>query len=261
MNTAKNTTVTVKIGRLTIASPAGQSRRAPGLPPRMMTGALDGLLEEALAFNAPYVIDRLVRDRVAATPAFAEHLFTEAKRYLVLGAAIPDTRFGMYSAMVDEAWHTFVLFTTEYTDYGYRYFGRFIHHVPADDGGMSAAMPTDGLPENAASFNEFRERYEELFGEPLPAVWYDDDCVAPSRRVINDKAGMLTAVVDDDTVHLIEDTGHIALSVNELASEAMHFIAETQDFYVRELPGGLTADEKVAVITPLIGAGVLRLAP
>ena len=43
---------------------------------------------------------------------------------------------------------------------------------------------------------------------------------------------------------------HTVLSVNELACDALHIIADTQDFCVRELPGGLTADEKVAVITP-----------
>ena len=218
--------------------------------------ALEGRLQEALAFNAPYVIDRLVKDRVADTPDLAEQLFTEAKKYLVLCAATPDALYGMHSAMVDEAWHAFVLFTSEYTDYGHRYFGNYVHHEPAQDQGEP-----DGRTPDAASFNEFRERYEELYGDPLPAVWYDDSCVAPSRRVINDKAETLTAVVDDGTVHLIDDTGHTALSVNVLACEAMSFIAETRDFYVRELPGGLTADEKVGVITPLIRSGVLRLAP
>lgn len=51
------------------------------------------------------------------------------------------------------------------------------------------------------------------------------------------------------------------LSVNELACDAQYFIAESWESHVRELPGGLTADEKVGVITPLIRLGVLRLAP
>ncbi|MGE2719574.1 hypothetical protein [Mycolicibacterium celeriflavum] len=67
----------------------------------MTTSALEGRLEEALAFDAPYVIDRLVRDRVAVTPMVAEQLFTEAKKYLVLCAATPDKSFGMFLAMVD----------------------------------------------------------------------------------------------------------------------------------------------------------------
>ena len=222
---------------------------------------LEGRLEEALAFNAPFVIDRLVKDRVTDTPAFAEELFTEAKRYLVLCEATPDVPFGMHSAMVDEAWHAFVLFTTEYTEYGERYFGHYLHHAPASNHGEPNVTVAGARPQKAASFNDFRLRYEELFGHPLLAVWYDDSSVAPSSRVINDKVGTLTVIVDDHTVHLMDATGDAVLSVNELACEAVEFIAKTRDFYVRELPGDLTGEEKVGVIAPLVRLGVLRMAP
>jgi hypothetical protein len=64
-------------------------------------------------------------------------------------------------------------------------------------------------------------------GRP-PAVGYDDRSVAPSRRVINDKADSLTLIVDDHTVHLMANIGDSVLSVNEL----------------RELPDDLTGGEK-----------------
>src|SRR6202000_2628278 len=118
---------------------------------------------------------------------------------------------------------------------------------------------TAGESPKEASFNEFRQRYEELYDHPLPAVWYDDSSVAPSRRVINDKAGALSVTVDDHIAHLTDDSGNTVLSVNELASEALDFIARTPDFYVRELPGDLTGEEKVGVIAPLVRLGVLRL--
>lgn len=221
---------------------------------------LEGRLEEALAFNAPFVIDRLVKDQVADTPAFAEQLFTEVKRYLVLCEATPDMTFGMCSAMVDEAWHAFILFTSEYTEYSSRFFGEYIHHSPARDHGVAEPTAAAG-PQNAASFNDFRQRYQDLYGQPLPAVWYDDSSVAPSSRVINDKVGTLTSVVADHTVHLTDADGNIMLSINELACAALDFIAQTHDFYVRELPGDLTGEEKAGVITPLVRLGVLRLAP
>lgn len=96
---------------------------------------------------------------------------------------------------------------------------------------------------------------------PLPAVWYDAESVAPSSRVINDNAGTLTVAVHDHTVHVMDDSEDTVLSVNELAIGATDFIVHTHDFYVRELPGGLTAEEKVGLIEPLVRAGVLRLAP
>ena len=218
--------------------------------------ALEGQLQEALAFNAPYVIDRLVKDRVVDTAAAAEELFTEAKRYLVLCAATPDTLYGMCSAMVDEAWHAFILFTAEYTEFSHRHFGRYVHHEPADDQGEPG-----GQTPNTSSFKHFRQRYEDLYGQPLPAVWYDDGSVAPSSRVINGQAEHMTVVVDDHVVELRDDTGHTVLAVNELACEALTFIAQNAAFYVRELPGDLTADERIGIITPLIRFNVLRLAP
>jgi hypothetical protein len=222
---------------------------------------LEGRLAEALAFNAPFVIDRLVKDRVVDTPALAEELFTEVKNYLVLCETSPDMTFGMCSSMVDEAWHAFILFTAEYTDYSRRYFGNYFHHAPADNYQTVEPTATGGRPQKEASFNEFRQRYEELYGHPLPAVWYDDRSVAPSRRVVNDKAGTLTVTVDDHTAHLTDDSGNTVLTVDELALEALDFIARAPDFYVRELPGDLTAEEKAGVIAPLVRLGVLRLAP
>ncbi|MGE2719573.1 hypothetical protein [Mycolicibacterium celeriflavum] len=72
---------------------------------------------------------------------------------------------------------------------------------------------------------------------------------------------MLTADMDDHTIHLIDDTGDTVLSVNEFAIGAVDFIVHTHDFYVRELLGGLTAEERVGLIQPLVRSGVLRLAP
>jgi hypothetical protein len=40
----------------------------------------------------------------------------------------------------------------------------------------------------------------------------------------------------------------------------MSFIAETGAFYVRELPGGLGDDEKIALIATLVEHKLLRLA-
>ncbi|WP_156616946.1 hypothetical protein [Mycobacterium sp. 852014-52144_SCH5372336] len=213
-----------------------------------------------MAFEAPYVIDRLVRDRVVATRASAEQLFTEAKKYLVLSAATPDKSFDMSSAMVDEAWHAFVLFTAEYTDFSQRYFGSYVHHAPAGERGGPETTILDGSQE-MASFDDFCRRYEELFGQPLPGIWYDSDNVTPSTRVVNDMAQTLAIAAQDHTVHVVDGTGNTVLSVDEIAIEAVEFIVNMHTFYVRELPGDLTAAEKVGLIQPLIRLGVLRMAP
>lgn len=34
---------------------------------------------------------------------------------------------------IDDMWHTFILFTKDYSDFCNHYFGEFIHHVPIDE--------------------------------------------------------------------------------------------------------------------------------
>jgi hypothetical protein len=213
-------------------------------------------LEQALAYPAPFVVDRLVKDRVTDTPEEAEELFTEAKRYLVLCEATPEKSFGMHSAMVDQAWHAFILFTSEYADFGHRFFGTYLHHSPVVEHDATAEPPP-----NVASFADFQSRYEELFGHALPSVWFDDTSIATTRRVVHDSAETLTVGIDNDLVELIDSSGAPVLSVNALAADAVTFIAQTPDFYVRELPGGLTDEEKVGLVQPLVRSRVLRLAP
>ena len=221
---------------------------------------LDERLYEALAFKAPYVIDRLVKDRVADTAASAEELFTEAKKYFVLCDVTRDMAFDMYSTMVDAAWHAFILCTAEYREYGRRYFGKYLDHVPkADDPGAERTPRHSHC--KAATFDDFRQRYEALYDEPLPDVWYERHSIVPPRRMINDKAGRLMLVRRDRTITLTDHTGAVLISVNDLAYPALNFVTQTSDFYVRELPGTLTDDEKVGLAQALAKSGVLRVAP
>jgi hypothetical protein len=60
-------------------------------------------------------------------------------------------------------------------------------------------------------------------------------------------------------VDLLNEQGEALLSVNELARGAVEFIAQTGAFYVRELPGDLTDEEKVGLIATLVEYGVCRV--
>src|SRR4030088_373798 len=78
----------------------------------------------AISFRAPYVVERLLKDRTVDSLAEAEELFTEAKKYLVLCDANPDVDADMYSARVDEAWHAFLLYTDQYAEFCQQFLGR-----------------------------------------------------------------------------------------------------------------------------------------
>jgi hypothetical protein len=206
----------------------------------------------AIATEAPFVLDRLVKDRVAEDVAEAEQLFAELKKFLVLCDALPENNFGMISARIDAAWHAFILFTSEYSEFGDRYFGRYLHHAP-----VAGHLESSG---DATAFDEFRDRYEQFFGVPLPEIWYDEVSVGPNRRVINDGVGSLSLTSDGRTVELVDDGGSTLLSVDALAFAALDFILHTPDFYVRELPGDLTDEEKVGLARSLMRVGALRVA-
>ena len=218
-------------------------------------------IEAALKYEAPFLIQKLVKDRIAETEEESEKLFTEVKRFLVLVRHDADiTAWDMYSRRVDEAWHQFVLFTRQYIDFSFDHFGSYVQHSPG-----SAAPPgeeiDDQMKEQPQCFHDFKKRYEEFYGIPLPDVWYDADSVTPRRRVLNDDAGKQMVREENGRIDILDRNEEVVLSVSGPAREALEFVATTGAFYVRELPGDLTDDEKVGLVTTLVEQGVLRVAP
>lgn len=212
--------------------------------------------EPVLRFEAPYLIEKLVKDRVVDTAEEGEALFAEAKKFLILSHMDSDVSWNMYSRRVDEVWHQFVLFTAQYVDFCRRYFGEYLHHNPSN------APEVPGRPElKPSTFEGFRARYESVFGEPLPEIWLDSRSVSLSRRVINDNAGASRVSTEDGMACLAGPGGRIDVAVNEIARDALEFISCTGSFYVRELPGALTDEEKVGLVATLVEYRVLRVAP
>ncbi|MET7534409.1 glycine-rich domain-containing protein [Streptomyces goshikiensis] len=208
----------------------------------------------AVDHAAPYLIEKLLKERIVDETAEAELLFREVKRYFVMAHEHPERSWQMHSLRVDEVWHQFILFTTEYEDYCRRFFGRYVHHVPSN-----APVPDMAMRRPKASFREFRAQYERLFGEILPDVWYDARTLTPRRRLVNEQAGrQRVRGAERDETCLIAPNGEVLISVNRPAAEALAFIARTGAFYVRELPGGLTDAEKVELAAALVEDKILR---
>lgn len=211
---------------------------------------------DVLAYEAPFLVTKLVEDRIADDEDEAHLLFREVKRFLVLVRSSDDVPWDMYSRRVDEAWHQFLLFTREYIQFCMHCFGSYVQHRP---GGAPSTASEGSAGES--SFSGFRARYEAFFGERLPDVWYDERAVTPRRRVINDSAGRLGVREDVAMASLMSPTGEVLLTANALASAALRFIARTDAFYVRELPGGLSDEEQVLLVATLVEMQVLRVAP
>jgi hypothetical protein len=94
-----------------------------------------GNYRAALEYDAPFLIDKLIKDRIVHDPIEGNALFIEVKRYLVLSRLDPSVAWEMYSRRVDEVWHQFVLFTYEYATICLRRrFHHFVHDIARSSG-------------------------------------------------------------------------------------------------------------------------------
>ena len=78
--------------------------------------------------------------------------------------------------------------------------------------------------------------------------------------MLNEHAGNLELRAQGDDVALVAPNGEVVLTVNDVARPALRFVAATGAFHVRELPGELTDDEKVALAAALVRCRILRVA-
>ena len=89
-------------------------------------------LEQVLSYSNQDVVDGL-QNALDITASEAEMLFKEGLKWLWY-CNQPDSRG--YSSIdtslliLDEVWHTFILYTKDYSQFCLEYFGRYIHHAP-----------------------------------------------------------------------------------------------------------------------------------
>lgn len=209
----------------------------------------------ALEFKAPYVAEKLHKERFVESLADGEALLEEVKKYLVLCESDRSTSWSMYSLRVDQAWHQFILFTVQYTDFCQRFFGKYLHHNPSN-----APKTTKKRSGAEATFDMFCARYEALFGTPPPDAWYDHRGLTLQTRLVNEYAGQLSLVYDyDDMIYLAGPSGNAAFGVDGLASDAIEFVSHVDAFHIRELPGALTDEERVAFASALVECRIVRV--
>lgn len=89
--------------------------------------------------------------------------FTELKKFFDV-ARDNNGSVAMISQDVDEVWHQFLLFTTEYMDMTQKHFGTFLHHVPNLH---HDTTDTQGI-------KNFVDGYEARFGELPPEKFWGD---------------------------------------------------------------------------------------
>jgi hypothetical protein len=143
-----------------------------------------------MSYDMGPIVNRYAEEHDLPSEVAAEHE-RELKRFLAVKALHPDTRYGM-KGPVDELWHTFIIFTEDYTEFCERTYGSYLHHRPALD------TPTIARPEDSP-YRMFLADYEEAFGEEPPHhLW-------PRLREIGDQEA--EAYMCDGDCAMCDDAG------------------------------------------------------
>ncbi len=100
------------------------------VPPKA-TPIIDINLDEVLAYRHNETILRFM-DNFDITFEEGESIFREMKLLLALMAKYPDEYIFTHEPLwiIDEMWHTFLMYSKDYEDFCLRYFGRMIYHAP-----------------------------------------------------------------------------------------------------------------------------------
>jgi hypothetical protein len=163
-------------------------------------------------------------ERYALRFSEASEVFLETKRWLWLVAQseaggvppVPLTLIGYPQlTVVDEMWHTFILFTEPYTTFCQTHFGRYIHHAPATHAERTRSMAErrrDPAAFDHARLEDFR-RQARYVGERLGP--------ATVRKWFRTYAQKYSAAALDRL--LIPHTAPVAFPINErVARSARH---------------------------------------
>lgn len=78
---------------------------------------------------------------------------------------------------LDDMWHTFLLFTLDYTKFCDRYFGRYLHHVP-----KTARDPKVSQRKRLDQMRAFYEAVYDVLGEETFREWFFEKRFAKARK-------------------------------------------------------------------------------
>jgi hypothetical protein len=110
-----------------------------------------------------------VREKLLMEGRFAPEVIDQAipefRKYLSL-LAMGYSGLGMISKEVDEVWHTFILFTRDYSRFCEEVFGFYLHHHPG----------LDSQPIGPEPRKRFLEAYQSVYGAIPPIYQTNAKC-------------------------------------------------------------------------------------
>ncbi|HEU4603835.1 MAG TPA: hypothetical protein VFS24_17800 [Steroidobacteraceae bacterium] len=121
------------------------------------------IIARAMRFPLDQVRKRYIRDFGIDAALASEHE-RELRRFLIVCALAPPGRSISMRGVIDDFWHTFLLYTYTYQRFCVEVFGRFIHHVPAEPGVRN--------PRERRGYVTFLNEYERIFGVLPPVAFW-----------------------------------------------------------------------------------------
>jgi len=146
-------------------------------------------LEEVLAYQNEAIIHKF-QESYDLPFEEVKMLFEETKKWLWLNAVAMEEKPEDHPpielfidgplALVDEMWHTFILFTRPYQEFCNRYFGFYIHHAPttkAEKDEMKKEVAANPEKYKADLEEEYALQYSYVYdklGEETLSRWYEE---------------------------------------------------------------------------------------
>ena len=126
-------------------------------------------INQVMAYQMPNIIKRCQKD-FGYSDADMVILEKELKRFLIMCIVLDSDYLGMYSKDVDNLWHSFILFTKEYAEFGETYAGKFLHHAPE----INDNRTPDEFAKSREGFRGFIKDYQRIFNEEAHNIWFLD---------------------------------------------------------------------------------------
>jgi hypothetical protein len=122
-------------------------------------------LESLLSYENEDVIDSFC-DSLNVERDEASMIFKEMLKFLWLCHIENDRSLKTIDSpiiIIDEMWHTFILFTREYHAFSIKYFGSYAHHAPTTAAEKSAARLQNPETRHQQLLTEQRQRYTKIY--------------------------------------------------------------------------------------------------
>jgi hypothetical protein len=136
-------------------------------------------LDELCAYENPELIARFCKDYDVSEDR-ARLILKDLLRYFWLTVRLREVRgegsaFRMWRhyLILDEMWHTFLLYTQEYQAFCEKYFGYFLHHVPTPTLEAGGAKEDSGATRRADLESALDFVWDELGGE-VACRWFSE---------------------------------------------------------------------------------------